>query len=147
MNYLKKLLLTGALLSAALPVFAGDVAIEITGNDQMQFSSKAFEVSSGDTVTLTFKNVGTLPVMVMGHNLVILKAGNPIAPFATAAMQAKDQGYIPQGLADQILAHTKLLGPGEEEIITFTAPAPGTYNYLCSFPGHFGIMNGIMTVK
>ncbi|MDE0837988.1 MAG: plastocyanin/azurin family copper-binding protein [Kiritimatiellae bacterium] len=40
-----------------------------------------------------------------------------------------------------------MLGPGEEDVVTFTAPAAGTYNYLCTFPGHYAVMNGVMTVK
>lgn len=140
-----KFLLTGLLLTA-LPLFAGEVAIEVTGNDQMQFSTKAFEAAAGDTVALTFKNVGTLPVNVMGHNLVILKQGFDKQTFAMAAMQARETDYIPQSMLDQILAHTRILGPGEEEVLTFTAPEPGAYPFLCSFPGHFVIMSGIFTV-
>ncbi|MGE9268557.1 MAG: plastocyanin/azurin family copper-binding protein, partial [Verrucomicrobiales bacterium] len=79
----------------------------------------------------------------------ILKAGQVPAQFAMKAMSAKDNEYIPVAEADAaaILAHTKLLGPGEEDSITFTAPEAGEYPYLCSFPGHFGVMNGVMTVK
>ena len=56
---------------------------------------------------------------------------------------------IPQDEANKkkILAHTKLLGPGEEDSVIFTAPSPGKYEYLCTFPGHFGIMRGVLTVK
>ena len=30
---------------------------------------------------------------------------------------------------------------------TFTAPDPGDYQFVCSFPGHFAMMRGIMVVK
>ena len=48
-----------------------------------------------------------------------------------------------------MLAHSKLLGPGESETVTFNAPfVPGEYLYLCSFPGHYAQgTKGIMTVK
>ncbi|MDA1044146.1 MAG: azurin [Verrucomicrobia bacterium] len=127
--------------------FGAEVAVTITGNDQMQFDKKAFEVKVGDTITLTLKNVGVLPIVAMGHNLVMLKSGEEIAPFAIAAMSAKEQDYIPPAMTDKIIAHTRLLGPGEEDVITFTAPAAGEYKYLCTFPGHFAVMNGVMTVK
>ncbi len=91
--------------------------------------------------------MGTLPKVAMGHNVVIVKSGEANAPFATAAISAKEHDYIPQDQKDKILAATKLLGPGEEDTITFTAPAAGSYNYLCTFPGHFALMNGVMTVK
>ena len=46
-----------------------------------------------------------------------------------------------------MVAHTKLLGGGESDEITFTAPAAGEYPFICTFPGHFAIMQGVMTVK
>lgn len=124
-----------------------DVEISITGNDLMQFDKKAFTVTSGQKVKLTFKNVGKQPKAAMGHNVVILKKGTNKATFAVSAMTVGPAAdYIPKDQKD-ILAHTKLLGPGEEESIIFTAPEPGNYDYLCTFPGHFALMNGVMTVK
>ena len=143
------MMLSGAVAAilVAGSALGAEVKVTITGNDQMQFDTKAFEVNTGDTVTLTFKNVGKLPIVAMGHNLVILKSGEEIAPFAMAGMTAKDHAYIPQNMLDKILAKTKLLGPGEEDVITFEAPAAGAYKYVCTFPGHYAIMNGVMTVK
>jgi azurin len=48
-----------------------------------------------------------------------------------------------------VLAHTKLLGPGESETVTFNAPfIPGEYPFFCSFPGHYSQgTKGVMTVK
>ncbi len=127
---------------------AFDVEVKITGNDLMQFDKKAFTVESGKKVKLTFKNVGKLPKAAMGHNVVILKKGVNKVTFATAAITAGPAAdYLPAANKKDILAHTKLLGPGEEESIFFTAPEPGNYDYLCTFPGHFAIMSGIMSVK
>ncbi|MGB0292071.1 MAG: plastocyanin/azurin family copper-binding protein [Luteolibacter sp.] len=140
-------------LATAEPAAANkaEVAIVIEGNDQMQFNVKAFEAVEGQTVRLTFKNVGKLPVEAMGHNVVILKAGEDKFAFAGKCItpEAIKSGYLPteQADKDKILTHTKILGPGETDTITFTAPAAGEYQYLCSFPGHVGVMNGVMTVK
>ena len=60
-------------------------------------------------------------------------------------MAAKDNGYIPEG--DDIIAHTKMIGGGESVEITFDAPAAGTYDYICPFPGHYGIMKGKFIVE
>ncbi len=140
-----------ALLSAALlqSASAEDAKIEITGNDQMQYSTKAFEVTEGQKVVLTFKHIGQLPVIAMGHNVVILQAGTAVPAFATKCAPAKDTGYIPQDEESkkQMVAHTKMLGGGESDEITFTAPAAGDYPFICTFPGHFAIMQGVMTVK
>ena len=140
-----------ALLSAAFVQFASaqDAKIEITGNDQMQFNTKAFEVTEGQKVVLSFKHIGQLPAVAMGNNVVILKSGTAVPAFATKCAPAKDTGYIPQDEESKaaIVAHTKMLGGGESDEITFTAPAPGEYPFICSFPGHFAIMQGVMTVK
>ncbi len=133
----------------AEPAKKADIEVTIECNDSMQFNTKEFEVTAGQTVQLTLHNVGKLPKTAMGHNLVILKADEEVAPFAMAAMQARATEYIPADEAGKakIVAYTKLLGPDEKDVITFTAPAAGSYNYICTFPGHFGVMKGVMTVK
>jgi azurin len=63
-----------------------------------------------------------------------------------AAMQ--EGQFIPKGHVNEMLHRTKMLAPGTEEILRFTAPAePGTYPYLCTFPGHWFVMRGEMVVK
>lgn len=126
-----------------------EVKLEITGNDTMQFSTKTLEVTTGQKVTLVFKNDGKLPKTAMGHNFVLLQPGTPLADVATKAMAAVATEYIPtdEETKKKIVTHTKLLGPGESDTITFTAGAPGDYPYLCTFPGHFGVMNGVLKVK
>lgn len=139
-------IITSALIFNA----AAEVAkIEVTGNDQMQYNIKLFEVTAGQKVVLSFKHIGQLPALAMGHNLVILKAGTVVPTFATKCAPAKDTGYIPQDEESkkEMVAHTKMLGGGESDEITFTAPAPGDYPFICSFPGHFAIMQGVMKVK
>jgi azurin len=146
---MKKLVLILTALVAAPFALAEDVKLELTGNDQMQFSVKALEVTEGQKVTLSFKHIGQLPVVAMGHNVVILKPGTELPAFAAKCAPAKDHGYIPQDEDSKalIIAHTKMLGGGESDEITFTAPAPGAYPFLCTFPGHFAIMQGVLTVK
>jgi len=63
-----------------------------------------------------------------------------------AAAAGEAAGYVPNDPA--ILAKTKLLNGGESDTATFTAPAAGTYTFLCTFPGHFVAgMKGTLTVK
>ena len=64
---------------------------------------------------------------------------------AMSAMTLVDKGYIPD--SPDILAHTKLINPGQSESIEFTLPAAGEYPYFCTFPGHVAIMNGVITVQ
>lgn len=133
--------------SAAVETVPGieDVTLSNTwtveGNDQMQFDVNLIRVKAGEPVDITLKNVGSMPIESMGHNLVVLKPGVDIATFGGEATAAADNDYIPKSALSSIVDHTKLLGPGEEDTITITLEK-GVYPYLCSFPGHFGIMQG-----
>ena len=48
---------------------------------------------------------------------------------------------------DEVIVYTKLLGGGESDTITFDAPEKGYYTFLCTFPGHWGLMKGKLVVK
>lgn len=123
-----------------------DGKLVLEGDDQMQFNVNEFIVKEGQEITLTLIHVGKIPKEAMGHNFVLLKAGVDHKAFATKAATSKDTDYIPDGGKD-VIAHTKMLGGGEKDIITFTAPAKGTYTFICSFPGHSGLMNGKFIVE
>ena len=145
---MKKLSLILALLAAPC-AFAADTKLELTANAQMQSNTKTLAASSGDKVTLPFKHIGKLPAVAMGHNVVILKPGTVVPSFSAKCAPAKDTGYIPQDAESKaaIVAHTKLIGGGESDTVTFTAGEPGAYPFVCTFPGHFAIMQGVLTVK
>jgi azurin len=147
-QFMKKLILTLTAVASA-PFALADQKVELTGNDQMQFSTRAFEVTTGEKVTLNLKHIGQLPAAAMGHNVVILKPGTALPAFAAKCATARDHGYIPQDdeSKELIVAFTKMIGGGESDTITFTAPAPGSYPFICTFPGHFALMQGVMTVK
>jgi azurin len=124
--------------------------IVVSGNDTMQFDIKTFEVKAGEPVTLTLNNTGNLPKIAMGHNLVILKKGISAIAFGQKALGAGANATnpLPDSVKDDVLANTKLLGPGESDTVTFTAPKEtGSYEYVCTFPGHFAMMRGTMIVK
>ena len=126
--------------------------ITIQADDKMRYDLTAFDVSPGQKVLVTIKNIGTTPKFSMGHNFVLLdrmiNTGNVQASFLDKASTEASHDYVPPG-AKEVLAHSKLLGPGESEVVTFNAPyIPGDYLYLCSFPGHYSQgTKGFMTVK
>ena len=147
---MKNWILALAATCLALPALAEEKKIEITGNDQMQYSTKAIEVTAGDSVTLTLKHIGQLPKAAMGHNFVLLKMGTRTQDFGMKAMKATTTDYVPTDdeTKKEVIAHTKVVGGGESDTITFTAPKEaGEYPYICSFPGHFTLMQGVFTVK
>ena len=123
--------------------------IELQGMDDMKYDKTLFKIKAGQQIKLTFKNVGKLPKEAMGHNVVILKEGADVEAFALEALKEKANDYIPQTDAqkNEIVAHTKLLGPGETDEITFTIDSPGVYDFICTFPGHHGTMNGKIVVE
>ncbi len=150
MKTLKFILLS--FLTCYISLFANDVAKEIviTGNDAMQFDLKKFDVSPGESVKLTLKNIGSIPKIAMGHNLVVLKKGVDALAFGQKVLASGGSATnaLPKSLLGDVIAHTKLLGPGESETISFTAPEKsGDYQYVCTFPGHFAMMRGVMEVK
>jgi azurin len=135
--------------AAAKKPGAAGRTVEITGGDDMKFSVTAISAKPGETIHVVLKNVGTVPKIAMAHNFVALKGGVDAAKFAQDAMTAKDTDYVPAARKADVLASTKLAGPGETVEISFKAPAKaGVYPYLCTFPGHFAAgMKGELTVK
>ncbi len=123
------------------------VEINISGNDQMQYDTDMIEVPAGSTVRLTMTHSGQLAKEAMGHNWVLLKQGTSLEDFAMTAIQSAGTDYIPASEEANIIAHTKMLGGGESDTIEFQAPAAGEYEFLCSFPGHYGMMRGTFVVK
>ena len=146
---MKSIIFFTILVMPALSIIAEPKKVTITGNDTMQFDLKSFEVKSGEEVELTFKNVGKIPKIAMGHNLVVLKKGISAVAFGQKAMGAgaNANNALPDSVKGDTIAATKLLGPDEKETITFTAPEAGDYEYVCTFPGHFALMRGMMKVK
>lgn len=130
----------------------GDVLeIVIEGDDMMRYDVEQFSVSPGQMVRITLNHVGSLPAQAMGHNVVIIYPEDDIFDFGGDVGEAGGglhDDYVPESMRDRVVAFTEIIGGGESTVVEFQAPSePGEYPYLCSFPGHFGQMNGIMTVE
>lgn len=126
---------------------SGEITIE--SDDRMRFDVSEFTVKPGQTVTLTLRHTGRMPVNVMGHDVVILKAGTDLAAFIREANRSAQSDHIPEALLPQVIAHTKMIGGGQSDTITFTAPAQtGDYDFICTFPAHANVgMQGKMLVR
>lgn len=125
------------------------VKVEVTVNDQIRYSTKKLEGKVGVPMEITLKHIGKIPKASMSHNLVILKPGSMVAMISAKCGQAKDNNYIANDAETKaaILAFAPQLGPGESHVIKFTPKEAGDYPFLCTFPGHFGEMNGVISVK
>ncbi len=149
-KYITAFLAVAIIAAAQLRAATGPVVnVVIVANDQMKYSVTKIEAQPGQTIHVQLKNEGTLPKEVMGHNWVLLKAGNDVAAYTAAAISAAKENYQPKSLADQVLASIALLGPKQQGEVTFNAPEkPGTYVFFCSFPAHFQAgMRGELVVK
>ena len=122
-----------------------EIKIILNSDDLMRFDKNMLLVQSGQKITLTLNHIGKMDKLIMGHNFVLLKKDVDVMAFAEKAVLAKNNEYIPEG--DEVIVYTKLLGGGESDTITFDAPEKGYYTFLCTFPGHWGLMKGKLVVK
>jgi len=121
--------------------------LSLSAHDQMKFDKTELKALAGKPITLTFAHIGTMDRNAMGHNFILLKQGTNVDDFVKKALTAKDNDYIPKSESDKIIAHTKLLAGGESDTIEFTVPEKGTYDFICSFPGHAATMRGKLIVQ
>lgn len=122
--------------------------IELTANDQMKFSIDKLDAQARQKIEITFKNVGTMPKQSMGHNFCLLHLKVDPAAFLEAGFASAGNDYVAKDNEKDVIVRTKILGPGESETLSFTAPSePGSYEYICTFPGHFGAgMKGFLNI-
>jgi azurin len=117
-------------------------SILLKANENMRYDKELFRVRAGKKISLIFRNTGAKTAASMAHNVVILKSGVDIADFADVAHNAKNEQYVPSSLDSLIIAHTRLVGGGDSDQVEFIIPKPGVYDFICSFPGHWGTMQG-----
>lgn len=120
----------------------------VTGDDNMKFGLTRLEVSPGEKFVVILKNIGRQPKEAMGHNWVLLKKDANGRAYCQAAVMARESDYLPPALNSQVLAASKMLGPGEFDRLEITAPNEiGNYPYVCSFPAHYELgMKGVLAV-
>jgi azurin/type 1 glutamine amidotransferase len=120
---------------------AGLQFVEITITslvEKMKFDIKEFTVIAGQPVKIIFKNPDAMP-----HNVVIVNPGKSEA-IGTAAGRMTS-GFLPE--SKDIIAATKMINNGQTDVIKFIAPSKtDDYEFICSFPGHWSLMRGIMKV-
>jgi putative membrane-bound dehydrogenase-like protein len=137
---------TSATASAALAAFANSVVLNLgVLPDVMKYDSPELTIKAGAPARLVFKNSDH-----MQHNFLLLRPGSLESVGAAADAMLTDatalaKNFIP--LSADILANTPLVNPGETFELNFTAPAqPGRYPFVCTFPGHWRIMQGTLVV-
>ncbi|XXQ68208.1 azurin [Neisseriaceae bacterium B1] len=133
--------------SAVAPAAAAsaECTTVITSDDAMKFDIKEIGIKSGCAqYTITLKHAGKMPAAAMGHNIVITKTADKDGVLADGATAGIATDYVKEG-DERVVAHTKLIGGGEETSVTFDTAKlakDGAYEFFCSFPGHYAMMNG-----
>ena len=113
---------------------------------RMKYDREEIHATAGEPMRLLFENNDTMP-----HNLVLVALGareevGRAAEEMAAEAGAWEKGYIPD--SGKILQATRLLKPGESELLTFNVPSkPGKYEFVCTFPGHWRTMYGVFNVN
>ena len=115
-----------------------------TLHGKLQYDKTLLIVKPGEKICIEFKNTDE-----MAHNIVICKIGTDTNKIGAAALALGAEGikkqYIPK--SDKILLYTPLVESGQTYKFYFKAPdKPGKYPYVCTFPGHYQIMKGILQV-
>jgi hypothetical protein len=130
-------------IDGTAPVVELSIAAIGANMAEMKYDKSNLEVASGSTVKLTFESKATDPAMP--HNWILIRKGN-LDRIARKGMEAgADKSYVPSD--DDILVASKLLGPNEKQVLTFPAPPAGEYQFVCTYPGHSMMMQGVFIVK
>ena len=112
----------------------------------MRFDIEEFEVEAGREVEIVLRNPDLMP-----HNLVVTAPGSAddvgrAADAMAAQPDAYERGFVPD--VPDVLFATELISTAGRATLSFTAPEqPGEYPYICTFPGHWITMRGVMRVR
>ena len=123
----------------------GEVRISAVPN-QLAFSPTEFRLPAGGKVKLTFDNPD-----IQIHNLVIVKPGSADEVGSLADQMAQDpdafaKHFVPA--SDKVVWSTPLVNANQKVELDFIAPKePGRYPFLCTFPGHWRVMKGLLVIK
>lgn len=121
-------------------------AITLETGKNLTFALRSFKVRRGEVVKFTLANPDVVP-----HNWALVKPGalrrvGELANRLVADPEAAARHYIPQ--TNDVLFYVDVVSPQDQFSIYFRAPdEPGRYPYLCTFPGHWMVMNGEMIVE
>lgn len=132
---------------ASAPAQAAECSATVESTDAMKYTTSRLTVpASCKTFTVTLKHTGKLPVNVMGHNFVLGKAADIDGIVADGMKAGAGNDYVKPG-DTRAIAASKLVGGGQSTTVSIPVSqlkAGGTYNYVCTFPGHSALMKGTL---
>ena len=120
--------------------------ITVTTGTNLSYQTRIVRAQPGEPIELTLANPDVVP-----HNWALIKPGTlrrvgQLANRLVSDPEAALRHYVPR--TSDVLAYTNVVFPGESFTIFLRAPQePGRYPFLCTFPGHWLIMNGTLLVE
>jgi azurin len=124
---------------------AAPVTLEIgSKGDELTYDKSELSAPAGAKITLKLKNNAASGGNK--HNWILVKGGQADAVATDGIAAGEAAGYLKAG-DNRVIAHTKLSQPGETVEVVFDAPPPGTYDFICTFPGHNVTMKGKLIIK
>jgi hypothetical protein len=120
--------------------------ILVEAGKNLTFSVSSFTVRAGEPLRLVFVNPDVVP-----HNWALVKPGTlakvgDLVNKIISDPEAVVRHYVPK--TDDVLFYTDIVNPQDQQMIFFRAPSEkGRYPFLCTFPGHWMVMNGVMIVE
>lgn len=120
--------------------------LRIEAGSNLTFKNPRLTAKAGETLKLTLRNPDVVP-----HNWALVRPGKlqKVGEESNKLVgdpEAVIRQYVPQ--TDDVVCYTDIVEPGEEFSIYFKVPSePGKYPFLCTFPGHWMVMNGEMVVE
>lgn len=127
-------------------VTEGERAVVVDAIGGLQYAQKEILAKPGEAIALKLRNTDVMP-----HNLVIVKPGaaKTVGDASFKMLNDPEAGkkhYVPD--LPEVLHHIPVINSGTEHVLHFRVPTePGEYPYICTFPGHWMAMNGILKVK
>jgi azurin len=119
-----------------------ELAIASDG-DLLAFKPDRLTCPTGAHIHLTLYHTGKY--LTQDHNWVLTRPGEAHAVEEAAVAAGAKSGWVPKG-DGRVLAATPLCGKGQHVSVSFVAPTPGDYPFLCTNPGHGAVMHGILHV-
>lgn len=146
---MNRLIIALMMVTLSCGLMASDCAITVNGNDMMQYDVTTIDVNKDcANFEITLNHSGKLDKSIMGHNIVIVSTESFDEIIGMISMDAGiDNGFLPAD--DRIIAKTAMIGGGETTSLSFDLSkleSGKEYTFFCSFPGHYGIMRGKLTI-
>lgn len=94
------------------------VSLSFAGLDEFRYDPESASVAAGAPVTVNFTNAGALE-----HDWMLVAEGTDVNSLTA------ENALMPE-------AHSGVIAGGASNTFSFTAPAAGTYQIVCTVPGH-----------